>query len=149
MTKELLNVLIEKAPDHNQLAVRALANRIVKAYDDLLSKDSYKVRKDANDEFNKLEMKEVETVQEFHARFRNSLWNRNSKYTTENAVSEEEAARKYIDALNSKFRSMKSQLAANQNHDREFLAAYPTFDYPKLILLHLNLLFLLDFSSYY
>ena len=80
MTKEFLNALIEKAPDHNQLAVRALANRIVKAYDDLLSKDSYKVRKDANDEFNKLEMKEVETVQEFHARFRNSLWNRNSKH---------------------------------------------------------------------
>ena len=131
MTKEFLNVFIEKVPNHNQLPVRALANRIVKVYDDLVSKDSYKARKDANDEFNKLKTKEVETVQELHARFRNSLWNRGSKYTTENAVTEEEAARKYIDALNSKFRSMKSQLAANQNHDRGFLDAYPTFDYPK------------------
>ena len=98
-----------------------------------MSKDSYKVRKDANDEFTKIEMREVETIQEFHSRFRNSLWNRNSKYTTENAVSEEEAARKYIDGLNSKFRSLKSQLAANQNHDPEFLAAHPSFDYPKTL----------------
>ena len=54
MTKEFLNSFIEKVPDNNQLPVRALANRIVKVYDDLLSKDYYQVRKEANDEFIKL-----------------------------------------------------------------------------------------------
>ena len=89
------------------------------------------MKKDANDEYNKLEMKEVETIQEYHARFRNCLWNRNSKFTSDKAILEEEAARRYIDGLNSKYVALKSQLAANQQHDQEFLATYPSFDYPK------------------
>ena len=35
--------------------------------------------------------------------------------------------------LNSKYIVLKSQLAANQQHDQEFLEAYPSFDYPKTL----------------
>ena len=99
MTKDFLSLFKEKTPEYAQLPARDLATKVVEIYDDLVSKDSYAVRKEANDEYIKMEMKEVETIQEYHARFSNCLWNRNSKFTSDKAILEEEAARRYIDGL--------------------------------------------------
>ena len=66
MTKDFLNLFKEKVPDHNQLTARNLAKQIVVVHDELVSKDSYTVKKEANDEFNKIEIREVETLHEYH-----------------------------------------------------------------------------------
>ena len=45
MTKKFYNLFKEKVPNHSQLAARDLATRLVTVYDDLVSKDSYTVRR--------------------------------------------------------------------------------------------------------
>ena len=130
MTKEFMNLFKEKEPAYIQLPPRALANRIVTVYDTLVSQDGWKVKQEADKECQALAQSEQESTDEYHQRFVNAYWSRNSKYTNAQSIPERDAARKFVENLNSKFHSMKSRLAQSQEHSQEFLQINPSFDYP-------------------
>ena len=107
MTKEFMSLFKEKESGYIQLPPRALANRIVAVYDALVSQDGWKVKQEADKEYQALAQSEQESTDEYFQKFTNTYWNRNSKYTVANAISEVDASRKLIDGLNSKFHGMK------------------------------------------
>ena len=133
MTTEFMNLFKEKEPGYIQLPPRSLANQIVKVYDNLVSQDVWKVRQDADKEYQALAQSEQESIDQYFQRFTNTYWNRNSKYTAAQEISERDACRKLVEGLNTKFNSMKSRLAQGQEHSNEFLLSNPSFDYPHTI----------------